>query len=812
MNDMIRFLKIFRNKFNHDYDDGRLLDDMIDFMEERPPDFPQTVDSVADSKPRRSYASGLPAEELAMSNVTPRQMSRMLPNMARLMKRMLKGRSYLQSPVRDARTVADPSLFSEVERRAKELGALDVKYLREIPQRQIFAGQSIPHSGAIMFIVPMEKEAIDTAPSLECYLEVNKGYGKLASIGNAVTALVRDAGFSAYPGTALGGQVDTVRLGEMAGLGGIGYHGLLIAPEAGARIRVSIVYTSIANLPQVEESPHAWIRDFCAECRNCVRSCPVGAIKERPEPLANGDSRCIDYPKCLDYFSANFGCAVCVKVCPFSTVGYEKVHRGFTKAQEQRDVQTAPKPLTSREPGRVAVVGGGPAGFYATEALLSRTENTQVDLFESQLIPFGLVRYGVAPDHLTVKSKTEAFGDILKDERVRYLGNVRVGHDILVEDLQDRYDAVIFSTGVSSGSRLDIPGEDLAGSLSAPEFVWWYNGHPAHRAPRLPARAKSVAIIGMGNVALDVARMLLKAPEELAPTDISSEAWRLISELGVRDVHIVGRRGPSQANFTPKELVELSELPDVEMIVGTDALERDVPEIIEGDDESTILRRQRIARNRELFSSFASTSAHSDRKRVHFHFFRSPRQIIGHQKVTSLQVEENLLLAENGHTAVTATGHLSSIDAQIVLRAVGYVSSRIPGVPFDENAMTVSNRMGRVTNSEGQTLAGLYCSGWVRRGPSGIIGTNKEDAIEVVDSLLADAREDLTGSPASRSGTAESRPLKDLLSDQGVQVVDKPALWRLLAGERYRGGRAHKVAVKYEDPAVALHALATGEI
>ena len=602
MKDFIQFVNIFRNKFNDDYDDGRMLDDMIGFMEQKPADFPTSVEPVPESKPCRSYASGLPAEELALSNVTPRQMSRMLPSMARLMKRMFTGRSYLQKPVRNAQTHANPELFAEIERRAKELGALDVKYLRDIPRQEIFTDKSVPERGAILFIVEMDKEPIDTAPSIDCYLEVNKGYGKLAKIGNTITSLVREAGHAAYPGTALGGQVDTVRLAELAGLGGIGYHGLLIAPKAGARVRISIVYTNIENLPEIDETPHAWIRDFCAQCGNCVRNCPVGAIKKEPELLSNGDSRCIDYPKCLDFFSANFGCAVCVKVCPFSTAGYEKVHRGFVAARPRRRQEAHEAPFVQRhnsEPRRVAVVGGGPAGFFATEALLAQTRTTHVDLIERQPVPFGLVRYGVAPDHPTVKTKEHTFREILEDERAHYFGNVSVGSDISIAELRARYDAVLVSTGVTRGRRLDIPGEDLTGSLSAPEFVWWYNGHPDHRNPNLPEKAHSVAVIGMGNVALDVARIMLKSPEELARTDMSPEARRRISELGVRDVHIIGRRGPSQAHFTPKELVELSELPGVEMIVDPEAVERDLPEVIEGEDEAALLRRERVQRNRE---------------------------------------------------------------------------------------------------------------------------------------------------------------------------------------------------------------------
>jgi ferredoxin--NADP+ reductase len=598
----------------------------------------------------------------------------------------------------------------------------------------------------------------------------------------------------------------------------------LIAPKAGARVRISIVYTNIENLPEIDENPHAWIRDFCAQCGNCVRNCPVGAIKKEPELLSNGDSRCIDYPKCLDFFSANFGCAVCVKVCPFSTAGYEKVQRGFVAARQRHRQEAHEAPFVrtagvvsqphNSEPRRVAVVGGGPAGFFATEALLAQTRTTHVDLIERQPVPFGLVRYGVAPDHPTVKTKEHAFREILEDERVHYFGNVSVGSDISMAELRARYDAVLVSTGVTRGRRLDIPGEDLTGSLSAPEFVWWYNGHPDHRNPNLPEKAHSVAVIGMGNVALDVARIMLKSPEELARTDMSPEARRRISELGVRNVHIIGRRGPSQAHFTPKELVELSELPGVEMIVNPEAVERDLPEVVEGNDEAALLRRERVPRNRELFASYAARHRRTEAmKRVHLHFFQSPTQVVGNECVRGLQLEENRLRMQDGRAVTFGTGRHTTVDVQMVLRAVGYTSGGIPGLPFDQSRGTVPNRGGRVATLRGTVMPGVYCSGWVRRGPSGIIGTNKTDAAEVVENLLADARQGGGTAGSGAETTAEGTPsVHGILTARGVHVVDKSGLQRLLAAERYWGGRTHKRAVKFEDNARALNALVGREV
>ena len=282
-----------------------MLDHVIGYIETPAPDFPHAVSPSVDAKPCRSYASGLAPEEEAINHFTLKDLPVLLPRMGRLMFNMLRGKGYYQQPFLSQQKQAPATLFEALEAKAKSLGAVQVGYIKDIPRHKIFKDKTIPHANAIIFLVEMEREPMETAPSKECFMEVNRGYGNLAILGNETTKLLRQNGFSAYPSTALGGQLDTVSLAELAGMGAVGYHGLLIAPEAGARVRISVVYTDIENLPVHQgPNPHAWVRDFCANCGNCTRSCPVGAIYDQPKALPNGDYECIDYKRCVKYFAA----------------------------------------------------------------------------------------------------------------------------------------------------------------------------------------------------------------------------------------------------------------------------------------------------------------------------------------------------------------------------------------------------------------------------------------------------------------------------------------------------------------------------
>ncbi|WP_017381207.1 4Fe-4S dicluster domain-containing protein [Paenisporosarcina sp. TG-14] len=309
----------------------RNLDDLIDFMEKKPNNFGELIQSAADSKPRRSFAPLIPKNETSIKNFTFSQKLKVVPRMARVMKGMWKGKRYYSKKVVSKQTEAPMELFEEIKQLAQRLGAVDVKFVKDLPSKQVFKGKSIPHQNAVVFTVEMDNEKIQTAPSFECFAEVAKGYGDLAVISNEVCEFIRQKGYSAYPSTAMGGQMDYVAIGELAGLGAIGYHGLLITPDAGARVRISTIYTNIDTFPVETENPHLWVREFCSYCRKCVRSCPVQAINNEPQVNENGDITCIDYKTCIKYFLANYGCANCIKVCPFSTAGYHKIQKGYLK-------------------------------------------------------------------------------------------------------------------------------------------------------------------------------------------------------------------------------------------------------------------------------------------------------------------------------------------------------------------------------------------------------------------------------------------------------------------------------------------------
>ncbi len=426
---------------------------------------------------------------------------------------------------------------------------------------------------------------------------------------------------------------------------------------------------------------------------------------------------------------------------------------------------------------RVAIIGAGPAGFYATHALLKNGGKVSVDLFERLPSPYGLVRYGVAPDHPVVKSKSVTFDLILKHEAVRYFGNVTFGQDITHGELKRHYDAVIYTVGASSDKSLGIPGEDLPGSLSATEFVAWYNAHPDHAGLNPPLDAQHAAIIGMGNVALDVTRALLKDPDALAESDMAGYAVDALRRSSITDVHILGRRGPSQANFTPKELREVGELPDVDMVVD--------PADLESDQEDTFkneLEAKKTRRNVALFTEYADQRKPGAEKRVHIHFFRSPVEVLGEGRVQGLKLEKNRLEPKGDRLSAVSTGELEHLDTGLLLRSVGYRSQPLPDVPFDDKRGVIPNEGGRVTTSDGEVVPGEYTSGWVRRGPSGVIGTNKTDAEETVRHLL----EDLPSLP--RAQNPEPEAVNRLLEEKDVRYVTKEDWRRIDRAERRAGG------------------------
>ncbi len=428
---------------------------------------------------------------------------------------------------------------------------------------------------------------------------------------------------------------------------------------------------------------------------------------------------------------------------------------------------------TPDRPLRVAVIGSGPSGIFATEALLKQTDlPAQVDVYDRLPTPYGLVRYGVAPDHLTIKSVTRGFEKTLGDPRVRFLGNVEFGTDLTHEDALAHYDAVLYTVGASSDRRLGIPGEDLTGSMSATEFVAWYNGHPDAAAREMVLNASGVAVVGVGNVALDVSRILVKTAQELHESDIAAHALTALDASHVQDVWVLGRRGPAQAAFTTKELREFGELHAAEPVVKPE-------EIALSEAEEAAITDNTKKKNVEVLRDFAAREAEGKARRVHLRFLTSPVEILddGQGRVGGLKVERNRL-DENGNAV--GTGEFEVLPVQMVLRSVGYRGVALPGVPFDEKRGVIANDEGRVTGRVGE-----YTAGWIKRGPSGVVGTNRKDATDTVAHLLTDAKEGRL--PGAAHPTREA--VDALLAGKGVQVYSFHD-WQVLDAHELAEGQA----------------------
>ncbi|WP_105969349.1 FAD-dependent oxidoreductase [Streptomyces geranii] len=382
---------------------------------------------------------------------------------------------------------------------------------------------------------------------------------------------------------------------------------------------------------------------------------------------------------------------------------------------------------------RVAVVGSGPSGVYTAQSLVQQDPEVLVDVLDRLPAPYGLVRYGVAPDHEKIKSLQNNLRTVLEHERVRFLGGVRIGPgpgELPGARLRGLYHAVVYCVGAATDRHLGIPGEELPGSWSATEFVAWYSAHPDAVDDGFVAGVRSAVVIGVGNVAVDVSRMLARGPAELSPTDIPQAALTALTASRVTDVHMVGRRGPSQARFTTKELRELGTLPDTQVVVDEADLTLDPG----ATDPSTLPAAQR--RNVEALRAWATLPPPAATRRIHLHFFRRPVALLatgGH--VSAVRFEHTV---PDGTGGVTGTGEYEDIEAQLILRSVGYRGVPLDGLPFDSAQGTVPHLAGRVLR-DGTPSPGEYVAGWIKRGPTGVIGTNRPCAKETATSLLADA-------------------------------------------------------------------------
>jgi ferredoxin--NADP+ reductase len=441
---------------------------------------------------------------------------------------------------------------------------------------------------------------------------------------------------------------------------------------------------------------------------------------------------------------------------------------------------------------RVAIVGSGPAGFYAAEALLRRADvRVEVDVFDRLPTPYGLVRGGVAPDHQKIKTVARVFAATAARPSFRFLGNVQLGSDVQVEDLRRHYHQILYATGNEADRRLGIPNEGIDRCTPASVFVGWYNGHPDYRNARIDLSVRRVAVVGNGNVAVDAARILLRTRAELERTDVAGHALETLKGSAVREVHLLGRRGPEQAAFTPSELKELGELEDADPVVDPSELAGCAP----GEPGGNV----------EILRAFAARAPRPGARRLHLRFLVSPTEILAGADggVSGIALERNRLEARpDGTVAARGTGVIERLDVDMVVPAIGYAADRIPGVPYDEKARIVANRDGRVVDpATGAVVPNEYVAGWARTGPQGLIGEHKRASAHVVDHMIADG------------AGLESRPLPPrdaidaLLRERGVKLVSFDDWKQLDDVEVARGARRGAPRDKIVDVGAMLEIL-----
>lgn len=443
--------------------------------------------------------------------------------------------------------------------------------------------------------------------------------------------------------------------------------------------------------------------------------------------------------------------------------------------------------MSSPNPLRVAIIGTGPSGFYAAEHLLKRNSHLEIDLFDRLPTPYGLVRGGVAPDHQKIKAVTRVYEKIAANPAVRFYGHVTIGRDLTRDNLLQHYHAVIYAIGAPNDRNLGIPGEQLPGSHAATNFVGWYNGHPDYAMRSFDLSQEGVAVIGMGNVAVDVVRILARTPAELKATDIASYALDALSTSKVRDIYMIGRRGPVQGAFTNPELKELGELAGADIVVRPQDLELDEGSraaLAAGEDRTT-------EKNLHTLHEFASRAPGSKPKRIHLRFLLSPLELSGNGQVQQLKLGVNRLVPGNGgDLKAEATGETEVINAGLVFRSVGYLGVGLPGLPLDPKRGIIPSEQGRIQGSSWE-----YVVGWVKRGPSGVIGTNKPDSVESAETLLSDMDAGRLNHPALPTRAS----LDARLAERGVNVVTWQDWQRIDAAEKQMGEAQGRPRVKITD-------------
>lgn len=465
------------------------------------------------------------------------------------------------------------------------------------------------------------------------------------------------------------------------------------------------------------------------------------------------------------------------------------------------------QPGTDAQPLRVAVIGSGPAGFYVAEKLLKeKGVAVEVDMYDRLPAPFGLVRFGVAPDHEKIKNVTRVFEKVAALPNFRFYGNVEVGTHLTLAELERHYHQICYATGAQTDRRMGIPGEDLERSHAATEFVAWYNGHPDYRDCRFDLSVERVAVVGVGNVAVDVARILCRTPDELAKTDIADHALEALRNSQVKEVYMLGRRGPAQAAFTNPEVKELGEMPGADIAVVPAEVELDPlsrAELDESQDRATLKKL-------EILQEFAGRKRTGKRRLLTIRFLVSPVELIGNEsgQVAGMRLVRNTLYAaDDGRLRPKPTDEFEDLPVDMVFRSVGYRGIPIRDLPFDEAWGVVPNEKGRVVRPErGQRVDGVYVAGWIKRGPTGVIGTNKPDAAETVASML----EDLAAGAVLRPARPDPASVEAVIRNSQPAYISYEDWLRINELEVAKGKRQGRPRVKFTSVEEVLAALGRG--
>ena len=442
---------------------------------------------------------------------------------------------------------------------------------------------------------------------------------------------------------------------------------------------------------------------------------------------------------------------------------------------------------TEERPLQVAIVGSGPSGFYACEALLKSDICVNINMLERLPVPYGLVRSGVAPDHPKLKQAIKVYARIAESPRFKLLANVKVGLDLSVAELAESHHAVIFANGAETDRKLGVPGEDIPGSHTATEFVGWYNGHPDYRDKIFDLKSETAVIIGQGNVAADVARILAKSVDELKHTDIAEHALDTLAESNIKDIYVVGRRGPAQVKFTPKELREFESLELCQTIIDSEEMLLNPESAIELEDKSNSAQRKIY----EQLSKLAALEHSNKPRNCHFTFLKSPKELLGTGHLEKVVFERNQLSGDALQQSARGTGETLELETGLLFRSIGYRGIAMPGLPFDEQRGLIPNMDGRISENQ-LALPGLYVTGWIKRGPTGIIGTNRADSVATVQSLLEDLQTLDTGTEKSGADG-----VCNLLQTRNVRYVSFEEWEKIDQSEIDRGQPKNKPREKY---------------